>query len=80
MDIQTLLNLVPAAGTTGLLIYYIVASWKGWVISKREYDNEVMRRKEVEKERNDWRELALRGTNLAEGLANVQQRRLFNEK
>lgn len=78
MDLQTLIDLIPTAGTTGLLVYYIVASWKGWIISKREYDNEVRRRQELEKERNDWRELALRGTDLAEGLAQVQQRRLFS--
>lgn len=80
MDLQTLINLVPATGTTGLLVYYIVASWKGWIISKREYMNEVKRRKEIEKERNDWRELALRGTHLAEDLVNVKQRRFFEEQ
>lgn len=79
MDITTLISLIPSAGTTGLLIYYIVASWKGWIIPKREYDSEVARRKEIEAERNNWRELALRGTDLAEGLVDARKRRIFDE-
>jgi hypothetical protein len=79
MDLQELLGLIPEAGATGLLVYYIVANWKGWIVPKRELDAETARRKEVERERNDWRELALQGTNLADKLANVQERRLFTE-
>lgn len=79
MEIQQLLELLPEAGATGLLIYYIVANWKGWIIPRRELDAEISRRQEVERERNDWRELALQGTNLADSLARVQERRIFTE-
>lgn len=79
MDIGKILELLPEAGATGLLVFFIVAVSKGWVIFKREYDLMLHRLRELERERNDWRELALRGTDLAEGLAQVQQRRIFTE-
>lgn len=80
MDLQQLLELVPEAGATGLLVFFIVAVSKGWIVFKREVDSIIAHSKEVERERNDWRELALRGTDLAEGLAQVQQRRVFGDK
>lgn len=79
MDFDTILKLIPQAGATGLLVFFIVAVSKGWIIFKREADSMLDAVKALEKERNDWRELALRGTDLAEGLAQVQQRRVFGE-
>jgi hypothetical protein len=75
MDLEQLLSLVPEAGATGLLVFFIVAVSKGWILFKREVDSIIAAKDELEAERNDWRELALRGTDLAEGLAKVQQRK-----
>lgn len=79
MDLEQLLSLVPEAGATGLLVFFIVAVSKGWILFKREVDAIIIQKDALERERNDWRDLALRGTDLAEGLAKVQTRR-FGEK
>lgn len=42
-----------------MLIFVVIAYTKGWVHSDREF-------KAVEKREAEWRELALKGTNLAE--------------
>lgn len=75
MDLDQLLSLVPEAGATGLLIFFIVAVSKGWIVFKREVDDLRVQLEKERAEKNDWRELALRGTDLAEGLAQVQTRR-----
>lgn len=80
MDSRFILDLLDSAGSVGLLVFIIVAIFKGWLVRKAEFDREVARRTEVERERNDWRELALRGTDLAEGLASVTTRRVFGDK
>jgi hypothetical protein len=79
LDIKQLLDIISQAGGVGALVFFIVAASKGWIIFKREFDIEIKRREVVEKERNDWRELALRGTDLADKLASVRERRVFGE-
>jgi hypothetical protein len=79
MDVQTILDLIPSAGATGLLVFFIVAVSKGWILFKREVDMLVAQHAAMENERNDWRDLALRGTDLAEELTKVQQRK-FGER
>jgi len=80
VDYRTLFEIVDSVGTLGVIVYLIIAIMKGWIIPGREHQNEIARRKELERERNDWRELALRGTSLAEGLAQVSTRRVFEKE
>jgi hypothetical protein len=79
MDVQTILDLIPSAGATGLLVFFIVAVSKGWIMFKREVDTLLATISALEQERNDWRDLALRGTDLAEELTKVSQRK-FGER
>lgn len=79
MDIKSLVDIISQGGAVGLLAFFLAAGFKGWIVWGREFNREVERRKEVESERNDWRELALRGTNLAESLTQVQERRIFEK-
>jgi hypothetical protein len=80
MDIKSLVDIISQGGAVGILAFFLVAGFKGWIVWGREFNREVERRREVEEERNDWRELALRGTNLAESLTQVQERRIFSDK
>lgn len=80
MDVKTLVDLISNGGAVGLLAFFLVAGYKGWIVWGREFTRETERRREVEKERNDWRDLALRGTNLAESLTEVTERRVFSDK
>lgn len=80
MDVKSLVDIISQGGAVGLLAFFLIAGFKGWIVWGREFNREVTRRQEVEKERNDWRELALRGTNLAESLTQVQERRIFTDK
>lgn len=79
MDIKSIVDIISQGGAVGLLAFFLVAGFKGWIVWGREFNREVERRKEVEHERNDWRDLALRGTNLAESLTQVQERRIFDK-
>jgi hypothetical protein len=80
MDVKSLVDIISQGGAVGLLAFFLVAGFKGWIVWGREFNRETQRRKEVEQERNDWRDLALRGTNLAESLTQVQERRIFSDK
>jgi len=80
MDVKSIVDILSYGGAIGILAFFLVAGFKGWIVWGREFNREVARREEIEKERNDWRELALRGTNLAESLTQVQERRIFQDK
>jgi len=80
MDVKSIVDILSNGGAIGILAFFLVAGFKGWIVWGREFNREVARREEIEKERNDWRELALRGTNLAESLTQVQERRIFQDK
>jgi hypothetical protein len=80
MDTATLLELLTQGGAVAILVYFFVAAYKGWIIFRREFDSLALRLKEVERERNDWRALALKGTSLADSLAAVSERRVFGER
>jgi len=79
VDVKTLVDVIQNGGAMGLLIFFLVAGFKGWIVWGREFQREINRREEVERERNEWRELALRGTNLAESLTQVTERRIFEK-
>jgi hypothetical protein len=78
MDIKSIVDLVSQGGAVALLIFFFVSGYKGFIIWGRELTREIERRQQVEKERDDWRELALKGTNLAQSLTEVTERRIFS--
>lgn len=80
MDVKSILDILSHGGAIGILALFALAQFKGWLVTSRELEREISRRKEVEAERNDWRELALRGTNLVESLTEVTEKRLFSNR
>lgn len=79
MDVKSIVDLISNGGAIGLLAFFLVAGFKGWVVWGRELERETERRLEIEKERDDWRELALKGTSLAQSLTEVTERKIFSD-
>lgn len=55
---EQLLALLDKGGTIALLVFVLIAGWRGWWVFGREYNDKV-------KECDSWRRLALQGTDLA---------------
>jgi hypothetical protein len=68
MNYNELIEIVTRGGGTAVIVFMFIAAFKGWIVWKRELDREIERRKEIEDERDQWRELALKGTDLADRL------------
>lgn len=79
MDIKSIVDIISQGGAIGLLVLFFIAGYRGLIVWGRELDREIQRRVHVEKERDDWRELALKGTNLAQSLTEVTERRIFSD-
>jgi len=76
VDVTTLGDVVTQLGIIGLLALGIVAWFKGWVHSDREFQREQAEKIEARGERDKWQDLALdllqtsdRATTVAEKLA-----------
>lgn len=67
MDIKTALDIIESAGVLGMMLIILWTGYKGKWYWGKDYAK-------IEAEKNDWRELALRGTQLAENAVSTQQR------
>lgn len=68
------LKLLSQGGVLGLLVYIIVGGYKQWWVWGWVHTEEKERTLKAEKERDDWRDLALHGTNLAEQTVDLFRR------
>lgn len=59
MNFTELIETIRAAGITGLLVIALIGGWRRWWVFGWHY-------KEVARERDEWKKLALGGTHLAE--------------
>lgn len=59
MDAKALYDFVNTAGVLGLSLIIIVALLRGWVHTSKEFDN-------LRRDRDEWKQLALRGTGIVE--------------
>lgn len=59
LDISSLGQIVKDLGTVGLLAIGIVAWFKGWVHSDREFQREVAETVQARQERDEWKDLSL---------------------
>lgn len=57
--------LLGPAGATFVLLFIIFSGWKGWWVFGRQHAEE-------KKEKEMWREIALRGTAIAETVAKLK--------
>jgi hypothetical protein len=72
--ITDLLRLISQGGVLGLLIFLVFGGYKQWWVFGWLYREEKDRTTKAEKERDDWRDLALHGTNLAEQTVDLFRR------
>lgn len=71
MDAKAIFDFLNSAGVLGFALLVIVAFLRGWVHTSREFDGVV-------KDRDEWKELALRGTRIADRAMQVGERRVAN--
>lgn len=64
MNPQEVIQTIRDAGVTGLLIFALIGGFRKWWVFGWHY-------KEVEQEKNEWKQLALGGTQLAERSVSV---------
>lgn len=62
MEVVDVIKVLSDAGVVGLLVIILVGGSRGWWVFGRTYEDKV-------KECNAWRDLALKGTTIAEKMA-----------
>lgn len=59
MTIEDILALITQGGVVGLLVLIVVGGWRRWYVWSWQY-------LDVIRQRDEWKDLAMRGTGLAE--------------
>lgn len=72
MDAAEVIQTVRDAGVTGLLIFALIGGFRQWWVFGWHH-------REVVKERDEWKALALHGTNLSERSVEVARRVVTSE-
>lgn len=70
---DSILHIVQTGGVTGLLLVIILGGIRRWWVFGWIYKESEERCEMVAKERDEWKALALRSTNLAESLSELQK-------
>lgn len=73
-DIQVFFKYVSQAGVLGFLIVVLYGGYRKWWVFGWIYRDSEVRTQKIEKERDDWRDIALHGTNLAEQTVDLFRR------
>ena len=71
-ELQPIFDYADRLGVVAMLIVIILGGFRGWWVWGRDY-------KKMEQEKNDWRNLALSGTELADRLSRQQVSKPFGE-
>lgn len=74
LTIQEALKYISQAGVLGLLTVIIFGGYKKWWVFGWIYKDAEARTAKAEQERDDWRDLALHGTSLAEQTVDLFRR------
>ncbi len=72
MDAAEIIQTVRDAGVTGLLVFALIGGFRRWWVFGWQHN-------EVVKERDEWKRLALHGTNLSEKTVEVARRVVTSE-
>lgn len=74
LTLADLLKYFSQAGVLGLLTIVIFGGYRQWWVFGWQYKEAAARIEKAEKERDDWRDLALHGTSLAEQTVDLFKR------
>lgn len=69
-----ILKYVSQGGVLGLLFFILIGGYRKWWVFGWLYSESEDRTKKAERERDDWRDLALHGTSLAEQTVDLFRR------
>lgn len=75
MTIRELLSILNDAGVLGLLVAVLVGGARQWWVWGWAYRDVLKTVEKLEGERDEWRDLALQGTSLAEKTVDLARRR-----
>jgi len=67
----TFLDFIQAGGIVGILLLILVGGFRRWWVFGWYYNELMERHTNMRQERDAWKELALRSTNLAESLQEI---------
>lgn len=73
-DLQDALKYISQIGVLGVLTVVLYGGYKRWWVFGWIYQQSEIRVEKLEKERDDWRDLALHGTTLAEQTVDLFRR------
>jgi hypothetical protein len=68
LDPKTVLDIINTGGAVGAFILFFLAVGRGWFIPGQVY-------RDVKRDRDDWKEIALKGTDAARRAVTVAERR-----
>lgn len=74
LSLADFLKYISQAGVLGLLVVILFGGYRKWWVFGWQYKDAETRTSRAEKERDDWRDLALHGTNLAEQTVDLFKR------
>jgi hypothetical protein len=74
VSITDILKYISSVGVVGILVVAMYGGYKKWWVFGWNYRESEERTQKAEKERDDWRDLALHGTNLAEQTVDLFRR------
>jgi len=74
VTITDIFKWVTSGGIVGVLLFVLVGGYKGWWVFGWQYKDALDRIDQAEKERDDWRDIALTGTSMAERTVDLFRR------
>lgn len=66
-----LLRYINSAGVIGILAFIVIAGWRGWWVSKGQYDELKARLAAVEEQNVKWMDLAFKATSISEQVSDI---------
>lgn len=72
--VQDLIRIITDTGLVGFMLIALFGGYKKWWVFGWSYKESEKRAEKLEKERDDWRDIALHGTALAEQTVDLFKR------
>lgn len=74
LTITEVWKLIQSGGLMGLLVFILAGGYRGWWVFGWQYKESEDRVTKAEAERDDWRDIALHGTNITEKAVDLFRR------
>ncbi len=74
VSVTDIFKWITSGGIVGILAFVLIGGYKGWWVFGWQYRDVQDRIKKAEQERDDWRDIALTGTSMAERTVDLFKR------